>query len=644
MIDFQNIEKNFGECMVLRDASFRVNPGERVGVTGPNGAGKSTIFKLVTGALAPDSGTVSVPKDMRIGHMRQQLNPHTERTSLLAYAENALGELKTVEEEMLRLEHALADRTQASDDATLHRLGDLHTRFDQLGGYRLRHRTEAVLSGFGFAEEEFEKPFAAFSGGWQMRAELARVLVGEPDILLLDEPTNYLDSETVEWLQGFMRDFSGILLLISHDRFLLNRLTNVTLEVFAGYVTRYAGAYDTYIKARRERHEQLSAAKKKQDREREKIERFVERFRAKNTKASQVQSRLKQLEKMEEIPLPDEVIHPPAIRLPKARRSGAEVVRMENVGMSYDGSNWVLRGVELTVNRGEKLALVGVNGMGKTTLLRILSGKLAPSEGCCALGHNVELGYFAQEFTETMNPRATVYETARRAAVGISDGEVRRTLGAFRFPYEETDKPVEVLSGGEKSRLALLRLLVNPANLIVLDEPTSHLDIGSREVLEKALREYDGTLLVVSHDIEFIRNVADGVLCLDKRGLTRYFGGYDYYAEKRRAELAALNDLDRGGSGASVASGKKGERQRRAADRRQIAQKTKPLKKRMREVEASLEACHAERDKLTESFHTASETVDFPAVNRRLAELAVDVAALEEEWEAVALELEELEE
>jgi ATP-binding cassette subfamily F protein 3 len=644
MIDFQNIEKNFGECLVLRDASFRVNPGERVGVTGPNGAGKSTIFKLVTGELTPDSGTVSVPKDMRIGHMRQQLNPHTETTSLLAYTENTLGELKTVEEEMLRLEHALADRTQASDDATLHRLGDLHTRFDQLGGYRLRHRTEAVLSGFGFAEEEFEKPFAAFSGGWQMRAELARVLVGEPDILLLDEPTNYLDSETVEWLQGFMRDFSGILLLISHDRFLLNRLTNVTLEVFAGYVTRYAGAYDTYIKARRERHEQLSAAKKKQDREREKIERFVERFRAKNTKASQVQSRLKQLEKMEEIPLPDEVIHPPAIRLPKARRSGAEVVRMENVGMSYDGSNWVLRGVELTVNRGEKLALVGVNGMGKTTLLRILSGKLEPSEGRCALGHNVELGYFAQEFTETMNPRATVYETARRAAVGISDGEVRKTLGAFRFPYEETDKPVEVLSGGEKSRLALLRLLVNPANLIVLDEPTSHLDIGSREVLEKALREYDGTLLVVSHDIEFIRNVADGVLCLDRRGLTRYFGGYDYYAEKRRAELAALDGSDSGGSGNSVASGKKGERQRRAADRRRIAQKTKPLKKRMREIEAQLDACHAERDKLTESFHTASETVDFPAVNRRLAELAVDVAALEEEWEAVALELEELDE
>jgi ATP-binding cassette subfamily F protein 3 len=286
--------------------------------------------------------------------------------------------------------------------------------------------------------------------------------------------------------------------------------------------------------------------------------------------------------------------------------------------------------------------LVGVNGMGKTTLLRILSGKLEPSEGRCALGHNVELGYFAQEFTETMNPRATVYETARRAAVGISDGEVRKTLGAFRFPYEETDKPVEVLSGGEKSRLALLRLLVNPANLIVLDEPTSHLDIGSREVLEKALREYDGTLLVVSHDIEFIRNVADGVLCLDRRGLTRYFGGYDYYAEKRRAELAALNDSDSGGSGNSVASGKKGERQRRAADRRRIAQKTKPLKKRMREIEAQLDACHAERDKLTESFHTASETVDFPAVNRRLAELAVDVAALEEEWEAVALELEEL--
>ncbi|MCK5803165.1 MAG: ABC-F family ATP-binding cassette domain-containing protein, partial [Lentisphaeria bacterium] len=375
MIQFQQICKSFGKQRVLHEATFVIRSGERVGVVGPNGAGKSTIFELLTGNCMADSGTVGIPSALRIGHVRQQLNPHGTDDSLLDYAESALPELYAIEQEIHGIEHRLAEGG-AGDPSALRRLGDLQTAFEHLGGYELRARAEAILCGLGFDPAALGDPFRSFSGGWQIRAELARVLVSEPDILLLDEPTNYLDVIAVEWLYDFLRSFSGTLALVSHDRYLLNRLTQITLEVSGGMVTRYVGNYEQYVATREERYRQLLAAKSNQDRKREKLEQFVERFRAKATKASQAQSRMKMLDRFEEVHVPQIAIRAPRIVLPPPPRCGGEVVRLEDAGFSYDDTRWIFEKVSMRLDRGEKAAIVGLNGMGKTTLLRTLAGKL----------------------------------------------------------------------------------------------------------------------------------------------------------------------------------------------------------------------------------------------------------------------------
>lgn len=644
MLDFINVSIGFAGQQVLSDVSFHISAGERVGVTGANGAGKSTIFALLTGECMPDKGTISVPRDLTIGYLKQHVHPlHTDDT-LLDYVEHAIPAVRAIQHEITDLESRVGDADGRERDRMLNRLGVLQTDFEHLGGYELSTRAQTALSGLGFDEARFTDRFNSFSGGWKMRAELARAMVARPNLLLLDEPTNFLDLPAVEWLRRFLQDFEGTLMLVSHDRYLLRSLTNVTFEVAGAALTRYAGNYDYYVEQRQQRHDQLYAAKANQDRERARTERFIDRFRSKNTKATQVQSRIKKLEKMEDIAVPEITTRTAKIRVADPPRSGHELIRLENAGITYDGEKWVLRGVDLQVVKGEKTALVGLNGLGKTTLLRVLAGSLKLSEGKRAVGHNVVIGYQAQDFAEAMNPSRTVWETARSYASHRSDRDVRGILGSFNFSGDAVEKRVEVLSGGEKMRLAFARLLLNPPNLMLLDEPTTHLDIGSRETLENALEGYSGTLLFVSHDVEFVRKVATTVIVMTPPTVQRWPGGYDYYREKTAGaeaqQAVAKKEAGKSGEGSQVS--RKDLRRMKSQEREELNRQKRPLKEAVRRQEREIEKLEKEQVELTAKLG-AGEQVDYASLNRRLNEVHYEMQIATEAWEAAVLALDELE-
>lgn len=640
MLSFQQVCKSHGGQDVLLNASFRINPGERVGVVGPNGAGKSTIFGLITGELTPDKGVVELPREPRIGHLRQILSPNDTGCLLLEYVENAAPEFQRLQEEIERLEEELRMAPAGGRDSALRRLGELQTRFEHIGGYEIRGRAIRALGGLGFPSGSFHEPLRSFSGGWQMRAELARVLALDADLLLLDEPTNYLDVPAVEWLQRYLREFRGTLALISHDRYLLNSLTSITIEVANSRVERYPGNYEYYSRERSVRSEHRAAAFKNQERRREQVERFVERFRAKNTKSSQVQSRIKMLEKMEEIDLPPPVVSPGSIRVPLPPRSGLEIVRLEGAGLTYDGGRWVLRGVDLRVDRGEKIGLVGFNGLGKTTLLRMLSGLLPLSEGRRVVGARVVTGYQSQDFAETVDPVLTVYEAVKSAAPAAPERAVRSLLGGFGFSGKAVDKKAGVLSGGEKMRLAFARLLINPPNFLLLDEPTTHLDIGACEALEEALCDYKGTLCLVSHDIQFLRRVATSVLVMTPPGVTRYPGGYDYYREKVAADTAAAAGA--AGDAPPAVRGRRLDRRERAERVQEHSRRCRPLKEQMAAAERATTALEAEQAGLLEPPEGSMATLNFVNVNRRLTAIQEELQAAAAQWERAFEELEKI--
>lgn len=636
MIDFIQVDKQFGTQDVLKSVTFRINSGERIGIVGPNGAGKSTVFGLIGGDEEADKGDIVIPKHIRIGYLHQQLNPHAVTQNLLEYAEDAIPELKTIPNQIHELESRLDSMTADEKERALKRIGNLQHEFEHLGGYEMRARAEAALCGLGFKVEEFTKPFTSFSGGWQMRAELARTLIANPDLLMLDEPSNYLDLPAVEWLQKFLRGFEGTMLLISHDRYLLRSLVNITLEISGGNTTRYAGGYDYYLKERVTRLEHLLAAKRNQDREREQIESFVRRFRAKSTKAAQVQSRIKQLEKMDMIEAPETVANLSKIKLADPPHSGHEIIRLEKGGLTYDQNRWIFKDLDLNINRGEKVALVGYNGMGKTTLLKSLAGALELSNGKRVLGHKVVIGYQSQDFAETMPPQKTVYHIVKDENPSASESDVRKLLGGFGFSGDSISKTCEVLSGGEKIRLAFARLFIDPPNFLLLDEPTTHLDVNGREALEVALKEYKGALCVVSHDVTFVRNIAEHIISIDQDGVSRFPGGYEYYMEKMEEK--------RGGSTSTQTRGPAS-----------IAETTKPVEKgkdarkaraQQREAEKALRKIENKIEKLTDEQTTLSEEMvsnreaDFSSINARLVAIQSEIATLETEWEETAEALE----
>ena len=639
MIEFCQVLKRYGGQTVLDAVNFRLNAGERAGFVGPNGAGKSTVFGLIAGEMESDGGEIRCTKNIRLGYLRQQIRVEDAALPLRAYVERAAPDLRAIEGEIHVLEAELPEETDgAARRRALRRLGELQTIFEHRGGYDIHARAAATLTGLGFPAAGLDRPLGEFSGGWQMRAELARALVADPDLLLLDEPSNYLDLPAVEWLRKFLEEYRGTLAMISHDRYLLNALTETIYEVAGGRVTRYAGNYAWYAKERINRRDQAEAILRDQQQRREKIERFVERFRAKNTKATQVQSRLKMLERMEKIEVREVARGMGRIRLAAPPPCGAEVLRLEGVSFRYaDAAPWVLRDVDLVISRGEKLAIVGPNGTGKTTLLRLLAGQLLPAAGRRVTGHKVAAGYQSQEFAETMDPARTMFETLKTSAPDAGQQEIRTLLGGFGFSGAAVEKPVGVLSGGEKIRLAFARLLIRPPNLLLLDEPTTNLDIESREALQAALNNYPGTVLLVSHDVEFVRAVARGILAMTPPGVTRYAGDYDYYCAKIAQTAAGPAAPAQAGAPARAkTSGADAQtlRRERAQRRQELRELTQDLDRHIARAEKRIAELEAERTEIFARLTAAATTSEARAeAGRRLKNVEFELGQVMHAWE-----------
>ncbi len=531
MIAFSQVAKFQGKQFLFKDASFQINPGERVGLVGANGAGKSTIFRLITRQESADEGTITIPERFVIGYFSQDPGGDVEATVMEAALAGA-GEVTKLEALITDLSNQLADPELDTDRMTeiLDELGDAQTRFEALGGYDLESRAETILSGLGFAREDWQKPVKAYSGGWRMRIELAKVLLLKPDALVLDEPTNHLDVETIIWLEEFLSGFTGAIFMTSHDRDFMNRLVHKIVAVEHGAVNVYSGNYDFYEQESRIRLDNLEAAADRQGAMLEKEEKFIARFKARASHAAQVQSRVKMIEKMDKIEVPKEA-KAVDFRWRDCPRSGEIVATLTGVGKTY-GEKTVLEGTEFQIKRLERIAVLGINGAGKSTLLKIIAGALPPDSGACKLGASLQTAYFAQHQTEILDSKKTVFESIQEVAPTLGRGVIQNILGSVLFTGDDVEKQVSVLSGGEKTRVVLARILANPVNFLIMDEPTNHLDMRTREVLLEALMQFDGTVVFVSHDRHFLRDLATKVVLIDRGQTTEYPGGLSYFLEK----------------------------------------------------------------------------------------------------------------
>jgi len=533
----------FGATPLFQDVSYVINDKDRIALVGKNGAGKSTMLKIIAGLQQPTSGTVAVSGGSTIGYLPQVMvlsDEHTVREE----AEQAFSHISQMQERLDRMNQELADRTDYDSEsymALVEKFTHESERFQMMGGMNYQAELERTLMGLGFAREDFDRPTREFSGGWRMRIELAKLLLRRPDVLLLDEPTNHLDIESIQWLENFLATKANAVVLVSHDRAFINNVTNRTLEISCGRVFDYKVKYDEYVRLRAERREQQLRAYENQQKEIADIKEFIERFRYKPTKAVQVQSRIKQLEKM--VPIEVDEVDNSALRLkfPPALRSGDYPLICEGVRKAY-GEHVVFHDVDLTIKRGEKVAFVGKNGEGKSTLVKCIMGEI-PFEGNLKLGHNVQIGYFAQNQAQLLDGELTVFDTIDRVAKGDIRLKIRDILGAFMFGGEASEKKVKVLSGGERSRLAMIKLLLEPVNFLILDEPTNHLDMRSKDVLKDAIRDFDGTVVVVSHDREFLDGLVSKVYEFGGGVVKEHLGGiYDFL---QRKNIESLNDLQK---------------------------------------------------------------------------------------------------
>jgi ATPase subunit of ABC transporter with duplicated ATPase domains len=510
MIAFSDVSKQYGRQILFVDASFQLNPGEKVGLVGPNGSGKTTLFRMITGEEQPDDGEVSVPKKLTIGYFRQDVSEMSGR-SILDEAIAGSGRLGALHHELEELEHALSDPAQADDmDRILARFGEVQEEYEHLGGYALESRTREILHGLGFDDDRIDGDVGELSGGWKMRVAMARVLLGEPDVLLMDEPTNHLDIESIIWLESFLKSRSGALLMTSHDRDFMNRIVTKIAEIDGGEITTYSGNYDFYERERAIREANREAAYARQQAMLAKEQRFIERFAAHAAKAAQVQSRVKALEKIEKIELPKKrKLVKFDFRVPP--RSGDLVATLEDVTKAY-GTRTIHDHLNLVIRRGERWSVMGKNGAGKSTLLKMIAGALEPDAGEVKLGASLKMGYFAQQALDLLDADLTIEEQLRKDFPHESIGVLRNLAGAFQFSGDEIDKKIRSLSGGEKTRLVIARMLLDPPNFLVLDEPTNHLDLATKEMLLESLAGFDGTMMFVSHDREFLRGLSNRVL------------------------------------------------------------------------------------------------------------------------------------
>ena len=541
MIAFSDVSKQYGKQILFMDAAFQLNPGEKVGLVGPNGAGKSTLFRMIVGEEAPDEGVVSLPKKLSIGYFRQEVDEMRGRP-VLDEAIAGSGRLGDLHHELAALEQAMADPNVEDFDAVLTRFGQVQEEYQHLGGYELEAKARACLHGLGFEDAQIDGDVGALSGGWKMRVSMAKILLGDFDVLLLDEPTNHLDIESILWLEGFLKASRATLLMTSHDRDFMNRIVTKVLEIDGGEITTYSGNYDFYVAEREQREANQEAAFERQQAKLAKEQRFIERFKAHAAKAAQVQSRVKALEKQERIEAPRKR-HAVKWDFRTPPRSGDDVLMLEGIGKAY-GEKVLYKGFDLHVRRGERWCVMGRNGAGKSTLLKMAAGVLAPDEGTVKPGASLKLGYFAQQSLDLLDPELTVLEQLQQDFPREGLGVLRNLLGAFQFSGDDVDKRIRSLSGGEKSRLAMARMLFDPPNFLVLDEPTNHLDLATKEMLVEALKDFEGTLLFVSHDRTFLRGLANRVLELapDQHADPRtYPGTYNEYVEATGAEAPGVH-------------------------------------------------------------------------------------------------------
>jgi ATP-binding cassette subfamily F protein 3 len=629
VIQIEGAAKGYGGRTLFRDVTWQLMAGERVGLVGPNGAGKTTLCRALAGLEDLDAGQVTRSRDASIGYLAQEA-AGTPTGSVLAEALSGFDAVWAIEHEMNEVARQLA--TAVPDEALTARYGDLQHRFEVLGGYRLESEARAILSGLGFAEADAGRPLAEFSGGWRMRAALARLLLLRPSLLLLDEPTNHLDLESLGWLESFLATYDGAVVVVSHDRYFLNRMVTSIAELSPAGLAFYPGDYDDFLVEREARRELAEARARNQAKQIAEIERFIERFRYKATKARQVQSRVKMLERLERVEVPGRSrrIH---FSFPEPPRTGRRVIALRNLHKAY-GATVVYAGVDFEIERGEKVALVGPNGAGKSTLLRVVAGVLPFEAGERTLGTHVSVHYYAQHQLDALDPARSALEELEAAAPGLTQTRLRAILGAFLFSGDAVDKKVAVLSGGERARVALARMLVRPAALLALDEPTNHLDLVSREVLEEALGAFPGTLVFISHDRYFINRVATRIVEVEAGALTPYPGSYDEYRDaKVRAALAPAPALPRGPAASASSARTSGP------GRGRPSANVRAVQRRLDEVEARIHALEVRLRDLAAAFGDPRLYADgarVRAITQERRDAEAEVAALLQEWEALS--------
>ena len=643
MLQVRNLRYAIGDRRLLDAVDWNLQPEKRFALIGPNGAGKTTLLRILAGEIESQAGTIARPRSFSIGYLPQEeimLGQGTVLENALA----AIPEIRELEHRLYTLQTSL--EADPENGVLLKKLGSLEQRYQDLGGYTIEATAKKILSGLGFEDDRFHADFTELSGGWCMRVYLARLLLQNPDLLLLDEPTNHLDIPSMEWLEQYLLNYKGSVVIVSHDRFFIDRLSHEIYELDHGKLTRYRGSYHFFEEQKQEKLRLLEKRRDELATERERITRFINKYRSDKKRAAQVQSRIKMLDKMDTITLP-----PPPRRLDFHLRVETpcykDVVSIENLGFRYQ-KDWVLKGLNLHISRGEKMALVGINGAGKTTLTRLISGELVPQEGTLRLGKRVQVGFYAQHQIRALHPQNTVFdEVLSTAATGLV-AKIRQVLGIFQFGDNEIDKKIEVLSGGEKARVSLAKILLSPVNFLIMDEPTTHLDITAREALEEALSDYDGTLLLISHDRYFLDKLVNRVIELKNGSLNEYCGNYSYYLWKREQEPDApdqkIEETRSQDRGASLRKTK--EKKRMEAEARQeVSRERSRLQKIIERTEIDIEESESRIKEIEERMadpRTYHDGTDIAGLNKDYAELKQRLEGLYESWESHRLQLDRL--
>ncbi len=638
MLNAHDIRVTFSGEDLFSGITFKLTAGDRAGLVGKNGAGKSTLLKVIAGEQPLDGGSLAFEKNVSIGYLRQDIDFEQGRT-VLEEAYQAFTEIKKIEKKLEEVNSELATRTDYESEYyhnLMHDLDELGHRYELIGGYNYQGDTEKILAGLGFRQEDFDKSTEIFSGGWRMRIELAKLLLQNHDILLLDEPTNHLDIESIIWFEGFLKSFKGAIMMVSHDRMFLDNVTNRTIEISLGQIYDYKKPYSEFLLLRGEIREKQLQAKKNQEREIKHTEQLIEKFRAKANKASMAQSLIKKLDKVERIEVDQEDHAVMKVRFPLSVTPGKVVIEAHDVSKSY-GDNLVIEGVDLLIDRGSKIAFVGQNGQGKSTLAKIIVGEIE-HQGLLKLGHNVQIGYFAQNQSEYLDGEKTVLETMEQAASDANRFKVRDMLGAFLFGGDEVDKKVKVLSGGERNRLALCKMLLTPFNVLIMDEPTNHLDMASKRVLKQALEQFEGTLILVSHDRDFLQDLAHTVYSFRDSEVKAYLGDINYFLEQHQMESMREVEM-KTSSEKTVNSGKKGGKQSHQdlKQKKKIQNKLSKVESEISKLEHQLINDDAE---IGENFEKVQQDEKFFALYQqkkdRLAELMLSWEELHEQLEIIS--------